>query len=267
MPKAQYGDNPTALGPELSFPVVLLGSNPESNLIAEDVSSTSQDGSGDDVYRHSLLEHGSIRLLCLMPHENQHAPIHCRIVNYPLQKAGQGRHPYEALSYVWGSEDNPKSIYIHLDYDAPSPKRRRGCSRASSPTGNTRRLSVTSNLHTALSHLRDRLFERIVWVDAICINQQDEVEKGHQVQSMARVYANATSVVVWLGEATADSDQAIETLRTVAELDAELPAVKQLGRPLEKPSDNVEIDEATRQAIIALLERPWFQRIWVGFRC
>ncbi|KAK0709563.1 heterokaryon incompatibility [Lasiosphaeria miniovina] len=74
-----------------------------------------------------------------------------------------------------------------------------------------------ANLHAALSQLRDRLLERIIWIDAICINQHDNNEKGQQVQSTTKIYANANRVIVWLGEAAEDSDQALGALRTAAE--------------------------------------------------
>jgi hypothetical protein len=72
---------------------------------------------------------------------------------------------------------------------------------------------VTVNLHEALSHLRDRSIERIIWVDAVCINQNDGEEKGQQIQLMAKIYGQASRVLVWLGEAADNSDQALEEIR------------------------------------------------------
>ncbi|KAF5696935.1 het [Fusarium mundagurra] len=82
-------------------------------------------------------------------------------------------------------------------------------------------------------------------VHAICINQRDSNEKGKQVQSMAKIYAKASRVIVWLGEAAASSDQALEEIRIVA---VKNPAINETNH---------------QQAILALLEREWFQRIWV----
>ncbi len=61
---------------------------------------------------------------------------------------------------------------------------------------------------------------------------------------MAEIYSRASRVVVWLGEAKDDSDQALEDIRLAA--DAESP-----------------VNEPNKQAILALLYRPWFERIWV----
>jgi hypothetical protein len=99
------------------------------------------------------------------------------------------------------------------------------------------------NLHAALSRLRDHSFERIIWVDAICIDQENLKERIQQVQLMAKIYSNALRVIVWLGEETKDTDRALEDIRLAA---------------------NEELTErSNQQAILSLLQRPWFQRIWV----
>ncbi|KAI3317667.1 heterokaryon incompatibility protein-domain-containing protein [Xylariaceae sp. AK1471] len=174
-------------------------------------------------YCYSPLPEGSIRLLRLMPHQDWHFPIQCHIFDCPLSDVGS-THLYEALSYTWGTEDNLRSIRLN-NCDLP----------------------VGANLHAALSHLRDRYIERVIWIDAICINQRDLNEKGRQVQSMAKIYANANRVVVWLGEAAANSDQALEDIRIAA-----------AKRPTKSSAS-----ETNQQAILTLLQRSWFQRIWV----
>ncbi|KAK4183149.1 heterokaryon incompatibility protein-domain-containing protein, partial [Podospora australis] len=136
----------------------------------------------------------------------------------------------EALSYVWGSEYNLTPIYIKSD------------------DGTNQHLLITENLRIALLHLRDPLLERVLWIDAICINQHDDQEKSHQVQSMANIYASASRVTVWLGEAGDDSDKALEMLRNAAE--------QQIG-------SSADTEKKQHQAVLALLRRPWFQRIWV----
>jgi Heterokaryon incompatibility protein (HET) len=82
-----------------------------------------------------------------MPHKDENAPIQCQVFDHPLQESGNGTHLYEALSYVWGSLGEIHSISIG-ECDLP----------------------VRANLHAALLHLRDHFIERIIWVDAICID-------------------------------------------------------------------------------------------------
>lgn len=87
--------------------------------------------------------------------------------------------PYKALSYVWG---HPMfSTVVHT------------------PDGF---IPTTHNLADALYHLRHPCKDRNLWIDALCINQEDKLEGGHQVQGMAQVYARAEGVLVWLGPDT-----------------------------------------------------------------
>ncbi|KAE9380908.1 hypothetical protein N431DRAFT_459822 [Stipitochalara longipes BDJ] len=71
------------------------------------------------------------------------------------------------------------------------------------------------------------------WIDAICINQHDDEEKGERVRLMRNIYALAQKVIIWMGEASLDSDVA-------------------LGYPSKQ-----------WLALVHLLERPWFQRVWI----
>jgi hypothetical protein len=178
-----------------------------------------------DVYSYSPLKPDTIRLLSLIPHEDENTPIQCRLFGYPLQESGERVHLYEALSYAWGCSDKPHSISIGRCH-----------------------LSVTANLYTALLHLRDRFIERTIWVDAICINQNNLQEQGQQIQYMAEIYSKATRVIVWLGETAADSDEALEKIRVAADNES--------AKPL--------ISESIKASTLALLQRPWFERIWVS---
>jgi len=82
---------------------------------------------------------------------------------------------------------------------------------------NGRVLKVGKNLHAALKYLRSA-GSRTIWVDAICINQEDKVEQMQQIQKMDKVYGQASTVLVWLGPAYLNSDLAIETVRHLSEL-------------------------------------------------
>ncbi|RGP78641.1 hypothetical protein FLONG3_3263 [Fusarium longipes] len=108
-------------------------------------------------------------------------------------------------------------------------------------------LSVGANLYSALLHLRHCHLDRIIWIDALCINQRDMLEKGQQVQSMAKIYAQASSVVVWLGEVEAGSEHALEVIRATA----------------TNTSNGVAADIPEDNSVLALLRNSWFQRIWV----
>ncbi|KAI1119928.1 heterokaryon incompatibility protein-domain-containing protein [Nemania abortiva] len=83
---------------------------------------------------------------------------------------------YSALSYVWGSELAGTKIEC-----------------------NGHEVEIGKNLAEALRHIRHESESRYIWVDALCINQQDMGEKGHQVALMKDIYAYAWEVDVWLG--------------------------------------------------------------------
>ena len=71
-------------------------------------------------------------------------------------------------------------------------------------------MPITRNLYAALRRLRYRCLDRFLWVDSICINQEDIEERGRQVRLMAEIYAYANRVVVWLEEViSADGDVAV----------------------------------------------------------
>jgi hypothetical protein len=181
-------------------------------------------------YSYSQLrsEHNSIRLLRLLPSEDDAAEIQCELFEYPLHHS-RGNHLYEALSYVWGEPADKLPILMH---------------------GHS--FSVTVNLHAALQRLRNHVMQRILWVDALCINQDDQEEKEHQIQAMTTIYGKASRVIVWLGEAADDSDKALEDIRIAG--DSEI-AFQSSYKHTERQS--------LEGPMLALLQRPWFYRIWV----
>jgi hypothetical protein len=149
--------------------------------------------------------------------------LRCELFEYPMQDSDTVSHTYETLSYVWGSEDKPHSIIID-DQD----------------------LNVTRSLYAALLRLQNHTCSRIIWVDAVCIDQTNDKEKESQISLMAEIYAKASRVIVWLGEAANNSDRVLKTIRLTGEKSAELPDA-----------------EVSQQEIRELLQRPWFRRIWV----
>jgi hypothetical protein len=122
----------------------------------------------------------SIRLLTLLPGDFD-SPIQISIA----EVRSKDNHSYEALSYTWATEDGD-------------------CRRSSQIKCDDTRIWVTKSCELALRYLRKSDTNRILWVDAICINQKDLNERGHQVGIMRDVYSKATEVLIWLGEASKD---------------------------------------------------------------
>lgn len=128
-----------------------------------------------------------IRLLRLLSSNDTTAPIECQLLDYSLNGAPDEDHLFDALSYCWGSPEKTHSISV-----------------------DSLGLLITSNLHAALSHLRNRSFDRILWIDAVCINQADEHEKAQQIGHMYNIYSCASCVHIWLGDEASNGIQAIE---------------------------------------------------------
>ncbi|KAF2717503.1 HET-domain-containing protein [Polychaeton citri CBS 116435] len=140
---------------------------------------------------NSLPGTGSIRILVLEPSLQFRDPIHCHLEVAQLTRAAK----YHALSYCWATEAGDASLCRILNIHGE-------------------RLPVTRNLYEGLLRLRSRTRSRRLWVDAVCINQKDNDEKGRQVAIMADIYANANHVKVWLGEGHSQ-DEDLEALRVI----------------------------------------------------
>ena len=149
---------------------------------------------------------------------------------------------YEALSYTW-SEETGHSI----DCDGKS-------------------LSIQENVCSALRRLRQTNTVRNIWIDALCINQSDIEERNGQLRLMKPIYQNATKVLVWLGEESADSPQAFELISQILarqstwkEENSKTPMTAQdlIDEGLPEPFSPIW------KSLDALYWRPWFTRVWV----
>ena len=139
-----------------------------------------------EVWKYTRLENDSdqIRILALLPGKGDETICCSQVIVY-LHEAIE----YEALSYTWGDSKTTDMILLE---DKPCP--------------------VTSNLHSALQHLRLKESPRHVWIDALCINQRNDKEKSAQVQIMGDIYRQASRVLAWLEKAADDSDLAMDFL-------------------------------------------------------
>jgi hypothetical protein len=158
---------------------------------------------------------------------------------------------YCALSYVWGSSKDTTLIVV-----------------------DGKELYVTINLATALRHLRDPRIISYLWADAICINQSDDREKAIQVTQMGEVYKAARHTIIWLGEATVQTDEMLSCIRDARK---QIQAWEGLRRAdvsgdtdVSESSDQSEGSEASEEddsldleGLEALIDLPWFTRVWI----
>jgi hypothetical protein len=189
----------------------------------------------------------NIRVLTLHPAVAFDSPLVCEMsqgaANFEY-RPGHSFPPivgtYEALSYTWG---DPSPIApIILD-------------------GNN--IKITKNLDSALRHLRRTENSRRLWVDALCIKQDDVADKNCFIPFMHKIYATALRTVVWLGESSTDSDHAISFLENAASKAARDTHSRSTGDILRDAHNAPPSDAPNRQALANLGSRPWWTRVWV----
>ncbi|KAL2672243.1 hypothetical protein Neosp_012944 [[Neocosmospora] mangrovei] len=187
----------------------------------------------------------SIRLLTLLPGPFN-SDIACNLEVHSIS----GDHEYEALSYTWGDANDLRPILV-----------------------NGLCINVTANLKVALQYLRHLSEPRILWIDAVCINQNDNEEKLHQIQRMGRIFSSAASVVAWLGESTPDVDQVWSTIAHIGEgiwtarVNGEHNPDTDFAPGLTSPDDlrqkGVDVDTLDWTSIWELCDRPFWHRVWI----
>ena len=149
---------------------------------------------------------------------------------------------YNALSYCWGNGVKQSPIVC-----------------------NGHSIKVTSSVAGALQMIAQSSTQvgTHFWVDALCLNQEDEHEKAVHIARMSQIYAEACQVIVWLGEADSESDNAMINIRQILPIlrswdqhggTLEDREVRDLGLPRRGYS--------TWYSIGRLLHRPWFSRLW-----
>ena len=129
-------------------------------------------------------ERGHIRLLRLHASSDTSAPLSGTILATTFEDSPAS---YEALSYCWGDDTRPETIIVHLE-SGFSPGEHMPVP-----------IPITHSLAEALADLRLPTSDRLLWTDALCINQADNGEKSIQVRQMYDVYANSRRTLVYLG--------------------------------------------------------------------
>lgn len=159
---------------------------------------------------------------------------------------------FEALSYAWGSQDDRETLSI-ID----------------NPTKPESSLRIGKNLAAALRDLRSKFKSRIIWCDAVCINQQDLLERAAQVQRMADIYRHANRVVVWLAPENDRISRALHILDEIGShvgLDingTRLYTHRGMDSTYLGPDYLVPLTTHDWQCVIDLVSLPWFTRLWV----
>ncbi|KAF4955344.1 hypothetical protein FSARC_11878 [Fusarium sarcochroum] len=168
----------------------------------------------------SRLENSEFRVIRLVGQADADYPLHVELETHSDWSLVQ----YDAASYTWGGEDNDvsrvKPIYIGPYWDV---------------------LFQTKNCWDMIKYFRPWGGQTRIWVDAICINQGDEVERNVQVAKMAQIYRRCRRVVVYLGK---------DLVRPIPP--GQYPARERLEDKLREP-----------EIISQLLPSRYFSRVWI----
>jgi hypothetical protein len=205
----------------------------------------------NSLYHPLSVQDSEIRLLTILPSSDPSATVSCRlwITSFGVKPL------YVAISYVWGKSAETRIIRV-----------------------NNRPVAVNACLERALVAVRNWAKNTVVtWIDGLCINQNDPVEKLHQIKFMSQIYAGASHVLGWLGESADKSDYAIDTIKKMAEgiqVQEKLEGQKsaqptQSGTPLRHWLDDIPqlTDEDDKESIWnsigALFKRSFWKRLWI----
>jgi len=232
----------------------LFSSSPSSRLMASSsrlLSRTSDRLSSRDLDKLSTLRSDansryqytklpnpdSIRLLALLPGREED-PLICSLIIADIAAAPT----YAAISYVWGDPKN--TVMITVD---------------------EKNQPVTVNLRDVFLRARHESNTRILWADAICINQEDLVERAQQIRLMPSIFGNAEHVLAWLGKDDGDAEEVStlihETATSVQEQIKKLGGIENM--PEVQPDDLVRYKTSTWTSLAKMLNRPWFSRCWI----
>ncbi|KAF3189878.1 hypothetical protein TWF788_009865 [Orbilia oligospora] len=201
-------------------------------------------------FKYSPLEDGHIRLLKIWYTPHEHYPLICSLKSRPLKSDGVAELPYDALSYFWGPES--PGAYIYLRHDRDDKGIALGDQNWGSMARHARRVFLRANLYRALLQLRKQRVS-LVWVDFLCINQTDTIEKTSQLREMVKIYGAANRVCVWLGEADdiGRSDKAMDFIEAVKDF----AMLNMLVEDTRRANEWLAISELMRDR--------WFSRRWV----
>jgi hypothetical protein len=189
----------------------------------------------DSIYTYETLEgqpEGTIRVLTINPGDAN--LISCSLSNVQLNNNPS----YKALSYVWGDKHCTKTIMI----DGKS-------------------FPVRPNLWAFLDRFqRYHGTTACIWIDAICVNQDDIPERNDQVLLMSKIYTQAAAVYSWLDLGTEWQPQ-MPAWPEIMEL-VELGQTKFRARLMARKDIRTAVSAAC-QTVTRLVSNVYWERAWI----
>jgi hypothetical protein len=173
-----------------------------------------------------------VRLLEILPSRDT-SVVHCTLTHDDL--VGSADVPYYAISYVWGPPEPSSVINV-----------------------NGKIFKVRQNLFNFLLSMSKRNLNgnKRLWIDAVCINQDDIAESNQQAQQMAFVYSNAKTVYMWLGLSDVSSDTVLDLFKVLRQKSMRSQFQPDLFH-------NFQPDSTFRGAMGRFLSKVYWTRLWV----
>jgi hypothetical protein len=156
---------------------------------------------------------------------------------------------YQCLSYTWGPPRKSDAGQARFEH-----------SRRFVLDGIE--VSIKPNLDDALHHLRRLNICGPIWIDALCIDQEDIGERSQQVSKMDRIYANAYEVIIWLGTELPELASVIHTIQKIGVTSDEIMQVSAADKFVNSLKNKLFDDEELIALFDFSLEFHWFTRIW-----
>ncbi|KAG4423960.1 hypothetical protein IFR04_002955 [Cadophora malorum] len=175
-----------------------------------------------------------IRILEILPcgSEGAQAPLKCeiRVVNLSDKPI------YDTLSYRWGNPGNRKCILV-----------------------DNRECLITDNLYAALLRMRQKDEKKTIWIDQLCIDQQNQEEKAVQVRLMGQVYSNCHQCLIWMDEVSenvrqADAEAILDVLSWMVDRSLPVPPCTASASAFEGPINAL--------SSIGVGVHHWWERVW-----
>lgn len=206
----------------------------------------------EDTYEYSSIGSKQVRLLIVKPGQEDD-DINAILQVVDEDQLGNDDYCYEALSYHWGEGEDLHSIIINDEWATEPIKDFTAAVLSAQKKLYAKRHYVRPNLYSALKRLRAQDRHVALWVDALCINQENDAEKTVQVMKMNQIYQKAYSVCIWLGLDDPDfhSSKAMTFIKDVVDLN-------KLNNLL---TDDRYIPQWA--SLFQLLKWSWFSRRWV----
>jgi len=174
-----------------------------------------------------------------------------------------GRPTYDTFSYTWGDQKETHPLYVTLTSAKLDSNNQ---VRTNFEPYRNGTIQIGHNLKALLEELRRRKHPAFVWIDAICINQANDIEKKMQIPMMRDIYEFAGDGYVWLGEASPDE---VTVMKALPRLIHQLQGACSVGIVVSASREHTFTDlglpspsDQLWRTLSSIMRNPYWSRLW-----